>query len=196
MQGPWLALAQPGMGSGSCITQASVTLLLPHQGSQEMKRCLQLREASTHATRLAASQQATGLWQLALTLEAGQDCQKGQDCWNKQTNQPVACTLPGVIPIHCTLLPFSSLQQPEGASLGSAAVLRWLLHARAQPSVQKPICRAISQHHTGAAAARVPQGHGSFHSTDHRLCPWRSGTDRHGAPSSRMSAAPFRSVAE
>lgn len=81
-----------------------------------MEGCPQLREASTQATGLAAPQLATSPQQPALTLEAGQNCQKGQDCWNKQTNHPVASTLPGVVPTHCTLLPLSSPQQPEAAS--------------------------------------------------------------------------------
>lgn len=183
MQCPWLAPAQPGIGSCSCGTQASVTLLLPIKAPLSfggMEGHLQLRKASTHATGLAASQLATSSRQPALTLEASWDCEKGQDCWNKQTNHPIASILPGVVPTHCTLLPLSSPQQPEAASLGSDAVPRWLLHAGAQPSVQKPICRAISQHHTGAAAAWVPQGHSWFHSTG--LCPCRSGTGMEHLP--------------
>lgn len=135
MQGPWLAPAQPGMGSCPSGTLASMTLHLPMKAlwsfGGDGGTCA-AREASTHATGLAAPQLATSPRQPALTLQEGRDCQKGQDCWNKQTSHPTASTLPRVVRTHCTLLPLSSPQQPQAAGPGSAAVPRWLLHAGAQ----------------------------------------------------------------
>lgn len=141
MQGPWLAPAQPAMGSCPSGTLASMTLYLPMKAlwsfGGDGGTCA-AREASTHATGLAAPQLATSPRQPALTLQDGWDCQKGQDCWNKQTSHPTASTLPRVVRTHCTLLPLSSPQQPQAAGPGSAAVPRWLLHAGAQRVCRSP----------------------------------------------------------
>lgn len=75
-----------------------------------MEGCPQLREANIQCHRAGSILLATSPRQL--TLEEGQDCQKGQDCWNKQTNHPAG--------IHSSwdhphpLCPTALLSSPQG----------------------------------------------------------------------------------